>query len=109
MIKSLKDVTSPHVTRSIYFAYFHAHLRYGLFFWDGNSKSAITRIFKLQKRLVRIISGVSRYTSCRQIFKDLNTLPVPCMYICEVECHTKLHIEKLKQSTAIHNHNTHQN
>jgi hypothetical protein len=29
MIKSLKDVTSPHVIRSVYFAYCHAHLRYG--------------------------------------------------------------------------------
>jgi hypothetical protein len=29
IIKSLKDVTSPHVVRSVYFAYCHAHLRYG--------------------------------------------------------------------------------
>jgi hypothetical protein len=29
MIKSLKDVTSPHVIRSVYFAYCHAHFRYG--------------------------------------------------------------------------------
>jgi hypothetical protein len=59
MIKSLKDITNPHVTMSIYFAYFHACLRYGLVFWGGDSKSEI--IFKLKKRVVRIISGVSRY------------------------------------------------
>jgi hypothetical protein len=28
------------------------------------------------------------------------------MYILEIVCHIKLHIEKLKQNTAIHNHNT---
>jgi hypothetical protein len=104
MIKSLKDVTSPHAKRDVYFAYFHAYLRYGLVFWGDDSKSAI--IFKLQKRVVGIISGVSRYTSCTQLFQDLNILPVPCMYISEVVCHIKLHIEKLEQNNPIHNHNT---
>jgi hypothetical protein len=85
---------------------FHAYLRHGLVFWGGDSKSKI--IFKLQKQVVWIISGVSRYTSCRQLFKDLNMLPVSCMYISEVVCHIKLHIEKPEQNTAIHNHNTHQ-
>jgi hypothetical protein len=106
MIKSLKDVTSPHVKRSIYFAYIHAYLRYGLVFWGGDSKSKI--VFKLQKWVIRIISGMSRYTSCRQLFKGPNILPVPCMYISEAVCHIKLHIEKLEQNTAIYNHNTRQ-
>jgi hypothetical protein len=33
MIKSLKDAMSPLVIRSIHFAYFHTHLKYGLIFW----------------------------------------------------------------------------
>jgi hypothetical protein len=41
IIKSRKDVTSPDVVRSIYFAYFHAHMRYGLVFWGDDSKSKI--------------------------------------------------------------------
>jgi hypothetical protein len=49
MIRSHEVVTTPHVTRSIYFANLHAHLRYGLIFWGGDSKSKI--IFKLQKRI----------------------------------------------------------
>jgi hypothetical protein len=32
MIKFLKDATSTLVIRSIYFGYFHTHLKYGLFF-----------------------------------------------------------------------------
>jgi hypothetical protein len=42
----------------------------------------------------------------QQIFKDLSILPVPFMYMSEIICHIKLHIEKLKQNAAIHNHNT---
>jgi hypothetical protein len=47
ILKSLKHATSPQVIRSIYFAYFHTHLKYGLIFWCGDSKSKT--IFKLQK------------------------------------------------------------
>jgi hypothetical protein len=62
----------------------------------------------LQKWVIRITNGVRRYTSCIQLFEDLNILPVPCMYISEIICHMKLHIEKLEESAAIHNHNAHQ-
>jgi hypothetical protein len=51
MIKSLKDVTSPHIIRSTYFAYIPAHMRYGLIFWGGDTKSE--SVFKLQKRKIR--------------------------------------------------------
>jgi hypothetical protein len=89
MIKSLKHATNPLVIRSIYFSYFHTHLKYGLIFWDGDSKSKI--IFKLQKRVIRIIGGVNRLSSCRKLFKDLNLLPLPCMYIFELVCYIKSH------------------
>jgi hypothetical protein len=62
MIKSLKDATSPLVIRSIYFAYFRTHLKYCLIF--GGSDSKRKTIFKLQKRVIRIISGVNRLSSC---------------------------------------------
>jgi hypothetical protein len=75
MIKPLKDATSPLVIRSIYFAYFHTYLKYGLIFWGGDSKSKT--FFMLQKRVIRIISRGNRLSSCRQIFKDLNLLPLP--------------------------------
>jgi hypothetical protein len=47
MIKSLRGAMSPLVIKSIYFAYFHTHLKYGLIFWGGDSNSKT--IFKLQK------------------------------------------------------------
>jgi hypothetical protein len=73
MIRSFRDTTGPLVIRSIYFAHVYSHLKYGLIFWGGDSKSKT--IFKLQKRVIRIISGIGRLSSCRQLFKDLNLLP----------------------------------
>jgi hypothetical protein len=39
-IQSLKTVTSINTLRSIYFANFHSHLRYGILFWGGDPQSA---------------------------------------------------------------------
>jgi hypothetical protein len=48
------------------------------FFGGGDNDS--NNIFKLQKRVIRIISGISKHTSCRQIFKDYNILTVTRSY-----------------------------
>jgi hypothetical protein len=58
MIKSLRDVTSTLIIRSVYLAHCHAHLKYGSVFWGGNPKGET--IFKLQKQVLRIFSGVRR-------------------------------------------------
>ena len=47
VLQSLKPVISVNTLRSIYFANFHSHLRYGILFWGGDSQSI--KIFKLQK------------------------------------------------------------
>jgi hypothetical protein len=106
MIRALKDVTSPQIIRSIYFAYFHTHLRYGVIFWGGGTESE--SIFKLQKQVIRIISGVGRHTSCRQLFRNLGILPIACLYMLEILWYIKVNIEKLHKNTEIHSHNTRQ-
>jgi hypothetical protein len=42
-IQSLKNVTSINTLRSVYFANFHSHLRYGILFCGGDSQS--TEVF----------------------------------------------------------------
>jgi len=78
VIQSLKTVTSISILRSVYFANFHSHLRYGILFGGGDPQWI--KIFKLQKKVVRLICNVKRKTSCRELFRTLNILPVPCVY-----------------------------
>jgi hypothetical protein len=66
----------------VYFACFHSVITYGLIFW-GNSTN-IHRVFMVQKKVKRIISGVGMKTSCRGLFKKLGTLPVACQYIFSI-------------------------
>jgi hypothetical protein len=44
----------------------------------------IIQIFWIQRKVIRIIGKVDRRISCLNLFKDLNILPVPCMYISKV-------------------------
>ena len=65
-----------------YFAYFHSFIKYGISL-RGNSTNAC-KVFKLQKRIIRIMSGVKARRSCTGLFEKLDILPVPCLYILSV-------------------------
>ena len=39
------------------------------------------QVFKLQKRVVRVMSGAGPRSSCRSLFTKLNILPTACQYI----------------------------
>ena len=62
-----------------YFAYCHSVIGYGIIFW-GNATN-ICKVFKLQKRVLRIMSGVETIVCFRGLFGKLEILPVPCQYI----------------------------
>ena len=105
IIQSLKYITSINTLRSIYFANFHLHLRYGILFVGGDSQS--TNLFKLQKKVVRLICNVKRKMSSRELFRTLNILPVPCVYIMETVYYIKLNNKGLNQNLAIHDKTWH--
>jgi hypothetical protein len=87
MINYLRGTTSQYILRNMYFAHFYVHLKYGLTLWGNAPESK--RIFKLQSKIVRIISNVGRNASCKNLFGALNIIPLTCLYISEVICYTK--------------------
>jgi hypothetical protein len=70
IIRNIKPVVSMNTLLCIYHSYFHSVMTYGLMFW-GNSSHA-ERVFKLQKRVVRLIKGCGYRDSCREHFRDMN-------------------------------------
>jgi len=54
------------------------------------------------------MGGTGRCTSCRNLFKTLNILPLPCLYISETVCGIKSNMEKIKYNREIHDYCTHQ-
>jgi exonuclease III len=79
VIRSLKQLVNSEILKKAYFSLAHSILSYGIIFWGISNHSKI--IFKLQKRIIRIIMNVDSRTSCRNLFKQLNILPLQSQYI----------------------------
>ena len=78
-IRRLKSIISTNNLRTVYFAYVHSIITYGFVFW-GNSPHS-NNMFKLQKRVLRIIMKDDNRVSCRELFKKVNILPLHSQYI----------------------------
>jgi hypothetical protein len=56
-----------------------AEITHGLLFWRNSPDS--TEIFRLQKKIIRIMIGCRGRDSCRKLFFNLEILPLPSEYI----------------------------
>ena len=88
----------------IYFSYIHSIIIYGIIFW-GNS-TASNEVFKLQKRAIRIITNSHSGTSCRNLFKELNILPLQLQYILSLAVYVAKNIDDFTINLEIHSINT---
>ena len=89
---------------NIYFAYIHLWLRYGIILRGGGTKESI-KALHIQKKVIRLITGIKKYESCRQKFKENRILTVTSMYVLEVLCFIKKYKGDLKQNCELHEHN----
>jgi hypothetical protein len=77
-VRAVKPFLSQEAMRMVYF-YFHSLMTYELVF-RGNSYHSNT-VFKLQKRIIRIMVGIRDRESCREYFRKLKTYPLQSQYI----------------------------
>lgn len=109
LIRILSGCTSLKVRKATYFGYFHSIMQYGIIFW-GNSTESIT-LFRIQKRTIRAMVRSDMLDSCKPIFKKLNIMPLPCVYIYRILLFVRT---EMRSSTSfltnqqVHNHNTRQ-
>jgi hypothetical protein len=73
-IRAVKPYVSQESLRAIYFSYFHSLMSYGIIFW-GNCLIS-NNIFRLQKRVIRIITNIRSSDSCSEQFKKLQMSPL---------------------------------
>ena len=79
VIRSLKPLLSFESLKMVYFSTVHSIISYGIIFWGISTYSKI--IFKIQKRIIRIIPDSGNKDSCRDLFKNLHILPLLFQYI----------------------------
>lgn len=79
LLRNLANNVSDQPLKVAYFAVIHSLLNYCIVLW-GHCASA-QRLFRLQRRAIRIIARIHYRDDCKAYFKKLNILTLPCMYI----------------------------
>ena len=107
MLRKLKDHVSTPMLVSAYYAFFNCHLMYGITLW-GNS-STVHRVFVWQKKALRIIKSIPNRESCLPVFKELNIMTLPSLYIFCCLVSVKECLSKFIVRQEIHSINTRNN
>jgi hypothetical protein len=107
VIRSLKPLLSPESLKMVYFSTVQSVILYGIIFWGISGHSKI--IFKIQKRIIRIIMNSDDKTSCRELLKKLYILPLQSQYIFSLLTFVVKNRGFFKMNSDVHNFNTRYN
>jgi hypothetical protein len=94
------------VLRMAYFAHFQSQLGYGIIFWGSSSTKR--SVFGVQKRAIRIMLRLGPRSSCREVFKKLGILTVPCLYMYAMMLFVVKYPNMYQTNNLIHNLKTRQ-
>ena len=103
-LKRLNKTLSIPILLNIYYAYVYFHIQYNVISWG--SLAAANSVFKMQKWAARSIIGARKRDTCKPIFKDLNLLTFPCIYIFECALFVKKNMHLFPKYRDGHSHNT---
>lgn len=97
-------LSSLKTLRMIYFAYFHSILEYGIIFWGNSTESK--KIFLVQKRIIRIMTGSKTRASCKSLYQSLGILTLTSQYILSLMKFILQNQERYIFNNEVHNINT---
>ena len=104
VLRRLVQCVSISVLKNVYFALFHTHLLYGTHIWGHSSNSS--KVFKLQKQALRIMSKKSYNFHCKPLFVYFEILTFPCVYIYSCLVYVKERLSEYSIRADIHSYNT---
>jgi hypothetical protein len=104
LLRNLSNCVSQKTLRSAYFALIQSQLQYCITLW-GHSPASI-RLFKLQRRAIRIMANTGYRTDCRLYFNKLKILTLPCLYILRCLQYIKNNPDQYKKLKSFHNYST---
>jgi hypothetical protein len=79
VLRTLEHIVPQSTGRKIYYAYFHSFLKYSIIF--GRNSSNVNKLIILQKKIVRILSTIGAKVSCKEVFKNLESMTLHSQYI----------------------------
>jgi hypothetical protein len=103
-IWSVKSILPLETLKLVYYLYVHSILNYAIIFWGNSSHS--TRVFRIQKRIIRIMANSAKRLSCHSLFRELCILSLQAQYILSITMFIITNRELFKFNSQVHNFNT---
>jgi len=79
LIRRMYPLFNMHTLKMIYYAYFHSVMEFGIMFWGASAESR--KVFLLQKRILRVMTGSPPRATCRTLFCKLGILTMVAQYV----------------------------
>ena len=76
-MRNASNILNQKALLSIYYALIHSHIIYAIQVWSACNNGLITKIFKLQKKAIRIINKLPYNEHTESYFKYCKILPLP--------------------------------
>lgn len=103
-LRRLVALVSDEVLRTAYYSMIHAHLSYGILVWGESSE--LNKAFILQKKAIRMMVKRGPREHCREWFRHLKILTLPCIYIYATCAHIHTYASSLPTPADIHGYET---
>ena len=103
-VRALTPLLSVKALKMLYFSYAHSIISYGIIFWGASANSI--KIFRLQKKILRIMTKSKKTESCRKLFKEMEILPFYSQYIFSLLMYVVKNKHLFAKNWEIHSHNT---
>ena len=84
VLNKVKDFLPTNAMYRLYCSLVLPYLNYGLLLWGNANKYHINKVFRLQKRAMRLISNSEYLSPTKPLFEKFNTLNIFDMYTKEV-------------------------
>ena len=104
LFRGLKKTTDDCVLNAAYYGKVYSLMKFGVLFWGNSTHS--DRVFLMQKKIVRIMFGLSYRESCRSTFRTAGLLTLPSLYIYEVLKAVFSMKHKLLKNEELHGYST---
>nr|CAH7719943.1 unnamed protein product [Callosobruchus chinensis] len=103
-INRLRFIVGRSVMLTYYYSYFQSAIAYGIIAWGASPQA--NRIFIIQKRVMRLMAGVDRRTSCKTIFVSMRILTLASIYIFDLLVYIKTNLTDFRSLSHSHEYNT---
>jgi hypothetical protein len=103
LVRQVNETTA----KIAFHALIQSKIRYGILLWGGSPIA--TRVFRKQKRALRILCHLRNRQSCKPFFIKHQVLTLTCIYILELLLYVVDSTGVFTKNTDVHNFNTRQN